>query len=188
MISLVVGLGNPGSQYSNTRHNAGFWMVEALAHKFSQEFSEKKKLHAHVSYIETQQGKVALAKPNTFMNRSGMSVQALASWHKLEPEQILVVHDDLDLPAGVARFKIGGGHGGHNGLRDIVRCLGTGDFIRLRLGIGHPGDKSKVLKYVLQQPSVDDRAIIDNVTMRAINLMPDWQQGKWPKVMQELHS
>lgn len=188
MISLVAGLGNPGAQYCSTRHNAGFWMVEYLAQTFAQSFSEKKKLYAQVSDIDTALGKLVLAKPHTFMNKSGSSVQALASWHKLKPEQLLIVHDELDLPAGTARFKIGGGHGGHNGLRDIIRCLGTGDFIRLRIGIGHPGDKNKVLKYVLQQPSIDDKAMIDNAIVRAINLIDDWQQGNWPKAMQELHS
>ena len=111
------------------------------------------------------------------MNQSGTSVQALASWYRLKPEQLLIVHDELDLPAGTIRLKVGGGHGGHNGLRDIIRCLGSGDFIRLRVGIGHPGSKDKVLNHVLQAPSRDDRQHIDTAIHRALALTPEWQQG-----------
>jgi len=165
-IKLIVGLGNPGNEYVDTRHNAGFWFLDELARMYHGTFKNDKKFFGDAVKIQINAKDVWLLKPNTFMNLSGQALQALAQFYKINLENIVVIHDELDLDPGVARLKKGGGHGGHNGLRDISTRSGK-DFWRIRLGIGHPGDRNKVTGYVLNKPSKDDRISIE----RAIPLI-----------------
>lgn len=158
---LVVGLGNPGEQYAKTRHNAGFWLLEHIAAHAHADWHEEKKFFGLVGNALIGNETVHLLKPLTFMNASGRSVQALANFYHIPPEKIIVVHDELDIPEGTAKLKYSGGHGGHNGLRDIIAALDSKDFYRLRLGIGHPGERNEVIHYVLTPPSKDGRAKID---------------------------
>ena len=148
-LRLIVGLGNPGADYDKTRHNVGFWLLDSLARRYGGVFRREAKFHGEACQVSVDGHPLWLLKPQTFMNRSGASVIALARFYKLVPEAILVVHDELDLPPGAVRLKRGGGHGGHNGLRDIIQQLGSREFLRLRLGIGHPGDSRAVINYVL---------------------------------------
>ncbi len=185
-IDLVVGLGNPGGNYEQTRHNAGFWFVDALARQ-SGTFRSESKFQGDVCKISLSGHDCWLLKPATFMNRSGQSVTALAGFYKIPAENILVVHDELDLPPGVARLKQGGGHGGHNGLRDIIARLGA-DFMRLRIGIGHPGSKEQVVDYVLQRPSLADQQQIDSAIAAALAVMPELLCGEAQRAMNQLHS
>jgi len=187
-IRLIVGLGNPGADYVNTRHNAGFWFVDLLAQHFSQSFRFDKRFNAEESKIRNNSEDVYLLKPLTFMNRSGQSVGAMMRYYKLKPNQILVVHDELDLDPGDNRLKQGGGHGGHNGLRDIIAHLGERDFFRLRIGIGHPGDRSQVVNYVLHKPSVADLNAIEEANQRSLEVMPLLLEGRIDKAMQALHT
>lgn len=186
-IEMIVGLGNPGGNYEQTRHNAGFWCVDALAQRNGGVFRVEAKFQAQVCRISLAQRECWLLKPTTFMNRSGIAVAALAGFYKIPVESILVVHDELDLPPGVARLKQGGGHGGHNGLRDIIAQLGV-NFMRLRIGIGHPGDKDAVVDYVLQRPSVVDRQQIEAAMDAALTVMPDAVNGEMQRAMHSLHS
>jgi PTH1 family peptidyl-tRNA hydrolase len=156
-LKVIVGLGNPGSKYTETRHNAGFWFIEELAREYSVSFRQEKKFHGEVAKISLASKDIWLLKPDTFMNRSGLSVQSLMSFYRITADQLLVAHDEIDLPPGTAKLKTGGGHGGHNGLRDIISQLGTKDFHRLRIGVGHPGSKDQVVDYVLHNASRDDR-------------------------------
>ncbi|CUS48777.1 MAG: peptidyl-tRNA hydrolase Pth [Idiomarinaceae bacterium HL-53] len=188
-IRLIVGLGNPGPEYDKTRHNAGFWFIESLAKYFSVPLSADSKYKGFVARLPAPYADVRLLMPQTFMNRSGQSVGPMAQFFKLQPEQILVVHDELDLPAGVAKFKQGGGHGGHNGLRDIISVLGNqNNFHRLRLGIGHPGHKDQVTGYVLGKPPTNERNDIDAIIDDAVRAMPAVLQGKLLEAKQQLHS
>lgn len=156
---LIVGLGNPGSQYAPTRHNVGAWLVAALGEQANWQTSSK--FHAQIAEIHpTPDQTTILAIPTTFMNDNGKTVAALANFYKIAPDDILIVHDELDLPVGTVRLKLGGGHGGHNGLRDIIEKIGSSDFYRLRIGIGHPGDRDKVTPYVLNKPSVEEHVAI----------------------------
>jgi PTH1 family peptidyl-tRNA hydrolase len=187
-IKLVVGLGNPGPKYTETRHNAGFWFVEALAGQYRARFLPEKKFHGEVARISLDGKDIWLLKPETFMNRSGLAVVSLAAFYKIAPENILVVHDEIDLKAGVARLKSGGGHGGHNGLRDIVAHLGTKDFQRLRIGVDHPGSKHLVVDYVLKRPDATDRQSIEEAIDDALRVMPKIAAGEWEKAMHQLHT
>lgn len=162
-LKAIVGLGNPGPEHQLTRHNAGFWFVDALASKLGGRFRSHAKFHGDICRVTYAGDDVTLLKPMTYMNRSGLAIRALCDYLKIEPAQVLVVHDEMDLPVGEARFKQGGGHGGHNGLRDTITHLGP-DFWRLRVGIGHPGDKSQVLDYVLKRaPQADEDRILDSI-------------------------
>jgi len=152
-LKVIVGLGNPGSKYTETRHNAGFWFIEELAREYSASFRQEKKFHGEVAKISLAGKDIWLLKPETFMNRSGLAVQSLMSFYRINADQLLVAHDEIDLPPGTAKLKTGGGHGGHNGLRDIINQLGTKDFHRLRIGVGHPGSKDQVVDYVLHNAS-----------------------------------
>ncbi|HET8802587.1 MAG TPA: aminoacyl-tRNA hydrolase [Marinobacter sp.] len=187
-ILMVVGLGNPGADYENTRHNAGALFVEALARSTGQTLRPEKKYHGLYARIQWQGLDLHLLNPSTFMNRSGLAIKALADFFKIQPQQILVAHDDLDLPPGTAKLKKGGGHGGHNGLRDSIAHLGTNDFQRLRIGIGHPGDSRKVTGYVLgrlgKQETEELNAVIDEI----IRVLPDAASGKLSAAMNRLHS
>ncbi|KPP98183.1 aminoacyl-tRNA hydrolase [Marinobacter sp. HL-58] len=187
-ILMVVGLGNPGPDYANTRHNAGALFVEALAREAGQTLRPEKKFHGLYARIQMQDLELHLLNPATYMNRSGLAIKALADFFKIQPQQILVAHDELDLPPGTAKLKKGGGHGGHNGLRDTIAHLGTNDFQRLRIGIGHPGDSRQVTGYVLgrlgKQETEELNAVIDEI----IRVLPDAASGKLPAAMNRLHS
>lgn len=188
-IRLIVGLGNPGSKYHQTRHNVGFDFVDLLADKNGASFAEQSKFHSHMTQISCSPYTVKLAKPTTFMNLSGQSVLAICQFHKIELDEILVIHDELDLPPGVCRLKTGGGHGGHNGLRNIIeRFGGKKDFHRLRIGIGHPGHRSKVHSHVLSKASADDQISISASIRSTLDYVPDIIKGNFQKVMQELHT
>lgn len=187
-IQLIVGLGNPGPEYADTRHNAGFWFVDQLARQFGASFRNETKFHGEACKILVDGRDVWLLKPMTFMNRSGQSVAALARFYKIPVEAILVVHDELDIPPGDIRLKQGGGHGGHNGLRDIIAQLGGKDFMRLRVGIGHPGNAKQVASYVLKNPSLDDRLSMERALDAAQGEIGDIVRGEYQLVMNRLHS
>ncbi len=163
-IKLIVGLGNPGDKYTDTRHNAGEWLIERLARRFNVSLNPESKFFGKTARTLVNRKEVRLLVPTTFMNLSGKSVGALASFYRIKPEEILVIHDELDLPPGIAKLKQGGGHGGHNGLKDIVAQLGNNNnFYRLRIGIGHPGHRDLVAGYVLNKPSPADRDALEKV-------------------------
>jgi PTH1 family peptidyl-tRNA hydrolase len=188
-IALIVGLGNPGSEYRGTRHNAGADFVEALARAGSATLQAESKFAGLAGRTRFADHDLRLLVPTAFMNRSGQAVAAMASFYKIPPEQILVAHDELDIPPGQARFKRGGGHGGHNGLRDIIPALGNSrDFQRLRIGIGHPGSADRVTGYVLGRPSPADRDRIDAAIAEAVEALPLLLAGDEVKAMTRLHS
>ncbi len=188
-IKLIVGLGNPGSEYRGTRHNAGADFVEELARQCGTSLQAESKFFGLAGRVTLSGHDLRLLIPTTFMNRSGQAVAAMAGFFKIAPEEILVVHDELDIPPGTARFKRGGGHGGHNGLRDIVPALGNNkDFYRLRIGIGHPGHASRVTGYVLGAPSQVDRTRMDACIDEAIAALPLLLNGDGTKAMTRLHS
>jgi PTH1 family peptidyl-tRNA hydrolase len=185
-LKIVVGLGNPGPEHLLTRHNAGFWFVDAVADRFGGKFRSHSKFQGDICRLQILDREITLLKPMTYMNRSGLAIRALCDYLKVAPGEILVAHDELDLPVGEARFKLGGGHGGHNGMRDTVTHVGP-DFWRLRLGIGHPGDKSQVIDYVLHRaPKAEEEAIIDAVA-RALDALPVFLEQGAEKAMNELH-
>ncbi len=187
-LQLIVGLGNPGTEYLRTRHNAGFRFADTLASGAGARFRFDSKLQGEVCRIDIGGAPVWLLKPATFMNKSGSAVVAALHYYKIEPASCLIVHDDLDLPPGAARLKFDGGHGGDNGLRDIIAQLGHGQFHRLRLGIGHPSDRSRVIDWVLGRPSaIDEDAITDAIT-RALHVLPLTVGGQFDKAMQQLHT
>lgn len=188
VIRLVVGLGNPGSEYEKTRHNAGFLLLDQLADNGGACFASESKFKAEVTKLELDKVPVYLIKPQTFMNKSGLSVSAFASYYDIAIDQILVVHDELDLEPGVVRIKKEGGHGGHNGLRDIIQQLGSKGFYRMRIGIGHPGDRNKVTQYVLKAPPKQESELIHSAIDRAVREMPLLCQGDSQKAMRNLHS
>lgn len=183
----IIGLGNPGPEYAQTRHNAGFWFADLLAARHHGNFRKEAKFFGDLARVRIAGADVLLLKPMTFMNRSGQAVAALANFYKLPPEQLLVAHDELDLPAGSTRLKLGGGHGGHNGLRDIHKSQGDG-YRRLRVGIGHPGDKALVLNYVLSRPQKAEEEAIMTGLDDAANAIETWLQGSWNKALQQLHT
>jgi PTH1 family peptidyl-tRNA hydrolase len=191
-IQLIVGLGNPGREYEDTRHNAGAWLVEQLARSQNCALAPEAKFFGLTGRIRLGGQDLKLLIPTTFMNRSGQSVVALAAFYKIPPAAILVVHDELDLAPGTARLKLGGGHGGHNGLRDIMAQLpkedGKSDFHRLRIGIGHPGSADKVVGYVLGKPTTDERIAIDRAIDAALASLPLAIQGEMPRAMNQLHA
>ena len=187
-IRLIVGLGNPGADYVDTRHNARFWLVDLLASELGLGFRFEKRYNAEECKFKAEGKDIYLLKPQAFMNRSGQAVASLARYYKITPEQILVLHDELDLPAGTNRIKQAGGHGGHNGLRDIVNHLGSRDFFRIRVGIGHPGDSNEVINYVLHKPSVADLNAIEAANRDTLAAMPLVIEGRIDKAMQALHT
>lgn len=187
MLRLIAGLGNPGSRYQDTRHNAGFWWLDALAEGHGVSFRPESRFHGEVGRLTAGPHECWLLKPTTFMNHSGQALVALAHFYKIPTNAILVVHDELDLPPGVARLKQGGGHGGHNGLRSIVAHLGA-DFQRLRLGIGHPGQARQVIDYVLDRPSYDDSMAIQQAIGASLQVLPLVRSGDLAKAMNRLHT
>ena len=187
-LRLIVGLGNPGAEHLRTRHNAGFWFVDSLALAAGARFGVESKLFGETAKVEIAGHPVWLLKPATYMNLSGKSIAAALRYWKIEPEETLVAHDELDLLPGTARLKFDGGHGGQNGLRDTIRLLGHGKFHRLRIGIGHPGHKDKVTPWVLGKPGKDDEASILRAIDDALAVMPLAVAGEFPEAMKRLHT
>lgn len=186
-IQLVVGLGNPGADYVSTRHNAGFWFVDRLAEQYGGRWTEERKFHGELCRITVAGQDLRLLKPGTYMNRSGLAVQVLSSYLKIAAEQILVAHDEIDLPTGSVRLKWNGGHGGHNGLRDISRALGD-QYRRLRIGVGRPTHSSEVIDYVLKRPSREDADAIHAAVAAAVDAVPQLLTEGMEKAMHALHS
>lgn len=187
-VKLIVGFGNPGADYAKTRHNAGAWFVEELAARTGTRLGKDAKLHAELGKATIAGQSVWLARPTTFMNHSGRVVMALLNYYKITPEQLLVAHDELDLPVGVARLKFDGGHGGQNGLRDTIAQLGHARFHRLRVGIGHPGHRDKVTPWVLGRPGVDDEASIRAAIDAADRVVDLLVAGEFERAMHQLHT
>ncbi len=187
-VALLVGLGNPGAEYRDTRHNAGFWWAEEVARRHGGAWRRESKFHGELCRVQLQGTEYWLLKPATFMNHSGQAVAAIAGFYKIPPEAILVAHDDLDLPPGTVRLKRGGGHGGHNGLRDMAARLGSNGFLRVRLGIGHPGHRDLVTPYVLNRPSREDRECIERAVVAAAEALPQILEGRLDHAMQRLHT
>ncbi|HCT5173526.1 MULTISPECIES: aminoacyl-tRNA hydrolase [Enterobacter cloacae complex] len=188
-IKLIVGLANPGAEYAATRHNAGAWYVDLLAERLRASLREEPKFYGYTSRINLAGADVRLLVPTTFMNLSGKAVAAMATFYRINPDEILVAHDELDLPPGVAKFKLGGGHGGHNGLKDIISKLGNNpNFHRLRVGIGHPGDKNKVVGFVLGKPPVSEQKLIDEAVDEAARCTEIWLQDGLTKATNRLHA
>ncbi len=186
-LRIIVGLGNPGPEHQVTRHNAGFWFVDVLARRHGGEFRDYRKFSGETAKITVAGQELTLLKPTTYMNRSGLSIRQISDFFKIEPEHILVAHDELDLPAGTVKLKHGGGHGGHNGLRDTITHIGE-NFWRLRIGIGHPGNKAEVLDYVLNRaPRIEEEMILDSVNYAADCLPLMLEQGA-ERAMTKLHS
>jgi PTH1 family peptidyl-tRNA hydrolase len=188
MIKLFVGLGNPGPEYEATRHNAGFWWIDALARERKLALAPERAYNGLVARMQIGGQPVWLLEPQTFMNLSGKSVAALARFFKIEPNEILVVHDELDVVPGQAKLKRGGSHAGHNGLRDIHAQLGTGDYWRLRLGIGHPGVKSEVIGWVLKKPLKEQREAIEDAIARTLHAFPALVAGEMDKATLLIHT
>jgi PTH1 family peptidyl-tRNA hydrolase len=187
-IQLIVGLANPGKQYADTRHNVGAWFLKELARQSHVTLNPESKFHGLAANCNVGSRSCRLLEPTTYMNESGRAVRAMAQFYKIEPENILIVHDELDFDAGIARIKKGGGHGGHNGLRDIIACLGTPDFYRMRIGIGHPGDRSKVTGYVLGEPSQSEKNKILASIDDGLRVVDDVLEGDFEKAMRYLHN
>ena len=188
MIKLFVGLGNPGTEYESTRHNVGFWWVDALARELKLSLSMDRGYHGLVARTSLHGQTIWLLEPQTFMNLSGKSVAALARFFKIAPEEILVIHDELDITPGQAKLKFGGSHAGHNGLRDIHAQLGTDDYWRLRLGIGHPGVKSEVVNWVLKKPAPEHRTAIEECITRTLKALPALMSGEMEKATLLVHT
>lgn len=186
-MKLVAGLGNPGRKYQATRHNVGFWWVERLAEAAQVTLRTEPRFHGRVGRLAPPHGSAWLLLPETFMNHSGRSVAALANFYRIQPEEILVVHDELDLPPGTVRLKKGGS-ATHNGVSDIVACLGSRDFWRLRIGIGHPGVRDAVIDYVLCPPRPEERAAIDAAIARSLEVWPLLAEAKMEAAMHKLHT
>lgn len=187
-VQLIVGLGNPGSQYAHTRHNAGEWFLSALANSHRVNLHSEKKFKADVGIISLSSHDCYLLRPHTYMNLSGESIAALANFYKIPATSILIAHDELDLAPGIIRLKKGGGHGGHNGLRSTIQCLGNADFLRLRIGIGHPGHRDLVSPFVLGKPPKEDHDLIISAIKKALPLSDKLIAGEIQSVMNELHS
>ena len=186
-IRLFVGLGNPGEKYTATRHNAGFWWVDLISQQTNSPLKLEAKMFGESAKV-SQQSDVWLLKPTTFMNASGKAVAAMANYYKIKPAEILVIHDELDLPAGTSKLKLGGGHGGHNGLRDIHSALGTPDYWRLRVGIGHPGERNEVVNFVLKPPLKAEQAVIDESLYQSSKLFDLLLKGDFEQAMLKLHT
>ena len=188
-VQLIVGLGNPGPQYEQTRHNAGANFVSALSERYLATLKNENKFFGSTARITIEGQDLRLLIPDTFMNLSGKSIAAMSGFYQIDPENILVVHDDLDLNPGISRLKISGGHGGHNGLKDTIRALSNNvNFSRLRIGIGHPGHAGEVVNFVLQKPPQSEQRLIDKSIVNSIEIIPMIISGNWDKAMKELHT
>lgn len=188
MIKLFVGLGNPGPEYEATRHNAGFWWIDALSRELKAPLSFDKNYFGQIARTTVNGQTVWLLKPLTFMNLSGKSVAALARFFKLQPDEVLVAHDEMDIIPGQVKLKFGGSHAGHNGLRDIHAQLGTPDYWRLRIGVGHPGVKSEVISWVLKKPSAEHRTAIEDAIARCLKAVPELLGGEVEKATMLIHT
>jgi PTH1 family peptidyl-tRNA hydrolase len=188
MIRLLVGLGNPGPEYEATRHNAGFWWLDAVARKLGATLVNDRGYHGLVARVNRKEGPLWLIEPQTYMNLSGKSVASLARFFKIAPEEILVAHDELDLQPGQMKLKLGGSHAGHNGLKDIHAQLGSADYWRLRLGIGHPGVKAEVIDYVLKKPAPEQREAIEQCIARSLDALDLLLGGEMEKAMMKVHA
>ena len=186
-VSIIAGLGNPGAQYERTLHNAGFWFVDALARKYGGTLNLDRKFNAEVGRTRIDGRDVWLVKPQGFMNLSGQPIRAVLDYYRLDVGDLLVAHDEIDLPPGTVRLKQGGGHGGHNGLRDIIQHCGA-DFLRLRLGVGHPGDKDQVTGHVLKRGSTDVETAVERNIDEAIAVLPTLLEKGSGAAMKELHT
>ncbi len=186
-IRLIVGLGNPGEKHLQTRHNAGFWFVDAVARKNNAVFKYESKFKGEVAFFFYQGEKIWLLKPHTYMNESGESLRPFADFYKISTEEILIAHDEIDLPSGEIKLKWAGGHGGHNGLRSIFSHLNK-DFWRIRIGVGHPGDKNQVVNYVLKKTSSQDKAEIDGAIDDALTVVDELLRGEMEAAMKKLHT
>lgn len=187
-IELIVGLGNPGSEYRDTRHNAGFWWLDDVVQLSGANLRPEARFHGETARASVHGHAVRLLKPTTYMNRSGQSVAALTGFYRIPVESILVVHDEIDLEPGIVRLKQGGGHGGHNGLRDIIAALGSKEFYRLRLGVGHPGHSDDVVDYVLRRPRSEERQEIERAMDKALRWLPEIVAGQMQRAMTGLHT
>src|SRR5688572_18918794 len=187
VIKLIVGLGNPGAEYARTRHNAGFWLVDELARRHGGTFRHEGKHQAELARVRIGGEEIWLAKPMTFMNRSGGPVSSVLGFYKIAPAEMLVAHDEIDLPSGTARLKLAGGHGGHNGMRDLIAALGDG-FWRLRIGVGHPGAKSEVVDFVLTHAGKDEQRIIDETIVDGADAIEEMLRTSAQIAMNKLHS
>jgi len=187
VVTMIAGLGNPDSKYERTLHNAGFWFVDALARKYGGDFRYDKKFDADICRIDMHGNEVWLVKPQSYMNLSGGPVRGVLDYYRLQPKQLLVAHDEIDLPPGTVRLKLGGGHGGHNGMRDLIQHCGP-DFMRLRVGVGHPGEKSKVTNYVLKKGSADVEAAVESTVDDAVAVMPILIEDGLNAAMKKLHT
>jgi peptidyl-tRNA hydrolase, PTH1 family len=188
MFKLLVGLGNPGPEYEDTRHNAGFWWIDAVARELKVQLQAERSYFGLAARATWQGQPIWLLEPTTFMNRSGQSVAALARFFKIQPHEMLVAHDELDLPPGEVKLKQGGGHAGHNGLRDIHAQLGSADYWRLRIGIGHPGHKGEVASWVLKKPAPDQREPLEAALQRCVLALPDLLNGDITKATSRIHT
>jgi PTH1 family peptidyl-tRNA hydrolase len=186
-LKLIVGLGNPGRKYQHTRHNAGWWWVDELAERYRGSWHVESREHQEQTRIQIEGSELWLLKPTSFMNNSGGPTAAMAKFYRVAPSEMLVVHDEIDLPPGIARLKYGGGHGGHNGLRDVIAHLGA-DFWRLRLGVGHPGSKDLVIGSVLDRPTTAEQEAIEGAVSRSLDIIPDLLRSGAEKAMHTLHS
>jgi PTH1 family peptidyl-tRNA hydrolase len=186
-VRIIVGLGNPEDRYERTLHNAGFWFADALARKFGGHFRYEKKFDAEICRVKIHGEDVWLVKPQSYMNHSGPPVRGMLEYYRLQPGELLVAHDEIDLPPGTVRIKEGGGHGGHNGIRDIISHCGA-DFLRLRLGVGHPGEKDKVTNYVLKPGSAEMESAIDRNIDDTIGVLPELVDGNINAAMKKLHT
>ncbi len=187
-IKLIVGLGNPGTDYESTRHNAGFWWIDQVCAESGSRLNLESKFFGHAGRLNKSDTEAWLLKPTTFMNASGKAVGALARFYKIPVESVLVVHDELDLPPGTVKLKKGGGHGGHNGLKDIAAQLGSNDFWRLRLGIGHPGDRNAVVGFVLKAPTREEENQIKQTIDSSTGVLPLLLDGRFEDAMLKLHT
>jgi PTH1 family peptidyl-tRNA hydrolase len=188
MIRLLVGLGNPGPEYEATRHNAGFWWLDEVARSLRATLTPERSYYGLVARVNRPEGPIWLLEPMTFMNLSGKSVAALARFFKIEPDEILIAHDELDLMPGQVKIKLGGSHAGHNGLKDIHAQLGSGDYWRLRLGIGHPGVKAEVINYVLRRPPLEEREAIEKCIAQSLTALDLLLDGDMERAMMKIHA
>jgi PTH1 family peptidyl-tRNA hydrolase len=187
-IKLIAGLGNPGPEYQATRHNAGFWLLDRLASHYTCQFSKESKFFAESARIQSGSVNCRLLKPTTFMNESGRAVAAILNYYDIAPEEVLVAHDEIDFEPGKVRLKFGGGHAGHNGLRNIIAAIGSKNFYRIRIGVGHPGQKDKVIGSVLGRPSSADEKLIQSSIDLALDILPLVFSGEMEKAMHQLHT
>ena len=189
IVQLIVGLGNPGQQYEQTRHNAGASLISILSQQYASDLKLEERFFGFIARVKIDIQDVRLLIPNTYMNLSGKSIAAFAKFYQISPENILIVHDDIDLAPGISKYKIGGGHGGHNGLKDTIRALGNNNnFARLRIGVGHPGESDEVVNFVLKKASQNEQKLINESIINCISTIPLAVTGKWNEAMKDLHT